>query len=109
LLGPSHDASDQQALTLLRSAVGRDAQILGDNFACSFIHNAIEANFLPLLEFHPPGLLDRFDVNIHIKSPVNRLYKTISFLGIEPLYDARSHGSSLVVLRQTNGNRHSAI
>jgi hypothetical protein len=88
LLGPSHDASDQQALTLLRSTMGRDAQILGDNFACAFVHNGIEANFLPFLEVHPSGSLDRFDVNIDIKSPVNRLDKAIAFLGVEPLHDA---------------------
>jgi hypothetical protein len=75
--------------------MGRDAQILGDNFACAFIHNAIETDFLPLLEFHPPGLLDRLDVNIDVKSSVNRLDKTIAFLGVEPFHEAYFHGSSL--------------
>jgi hypothetical protein len=88
--------------------MGRDAQILGENFACAFIHNAIETDFLPLLEFHPPGLLDRVDVNIDVKSSVNRLDKTIAFLGVEPFHEAYFHGSSLVertiVVRQANGN-----
>ena len=76
--------------------MGRDAQILGDNFACAFIHNAIETNFLPFLEFHPSGSLDRFDVNIDVKSSVNRLDKAIAFLGIEPFHESGFHGSSLV-------------
>jgi hypothetical protein len=94
---------------------GRNAQILGDNFACAFIHNGIETDFLPLLEFHPPSALDRFDVNIDIKSPVNWLNKTIPFPGVEPFHKSGFHGSSLVersiAVRQANGNnrcRHSA-
>jgi hypothetical protein len=84
--------------------MGRDAQILRDNFPCPLIHNSVETDHLPLCQLRPASGLDRFDVNIDIKSPVNRLNKTIAFPGVEPLYDARSHGSSIVVLRQANGN-----